>query len=228
MSVGRANAFAITILCASTRPGVAAEASQAADRERPTAPEPPAPLPVPVMRPPTRPVVVVDDPLRGTAVYYVFGFGAPTGVAGLEGVHRFGELFEISAGVGIGGSAAQSEDHPPLSHSAQWSVMPRAMYGDRHHLYTFGAGVSGGQYGGIQLFGMGIPGCVENQPCHYPTRYVLWMNFELGVERWWAGGFALRYFAGYAHGCTTDSCMTSINGDQLSFPYLGVGLGYAF
>jgi hypothetical protein len=55
--------------------------------------------------------------------------------------------------------------------------------------------------------------CVE-----WKRRYVLWMNFEIGVERWWAGGFALRYFAGFAHGCSLDSCVGTVNGEGLTLP----------
>jgi hypothetical protein len=188
--------------------------------------EPPAQrgsaTPVGESKPPPEPVAEPEPPPRHTAIYGLLGVGAPVGFEGLEGVHRFGPLLEVAAGLGIGFSASGSEKDAPFGHATQWAVMPRLRVGGDHHVLTLGAGVSGGNYGGFHLFGIGCP---EQGPCYYPTRYVFWGNVEIGGEHWWSGGFALRYFLGYARGCTTDSC--SASGDR-SFPYFGLGLGYAF
>jgi hypothetical protein len=101
--------------------------------------------------------------------------------------------------------------------------MPRLRLGDKHSAFTIGVGVSAGEYGDFPL-------CTEQNCSHGtdPTRYVFWGNVELGGEHWFRRGFAVRYFVGYAHGCTTESCNTTAYGASLNIPYAGFGIGYAF
>jgi hypothetical protein len=194
-----------------------ARADQVADDEKPTARVPrssaTAQQPTPTRwEPPPEP--------KHTAIYYVFGAGTPVGAAGFEAVHRFGStVFELSAGIGAGFSAGMSTPNPPFGHSVQWSVMPRLRLGAGGNAFTAGAGISGGNYGGIHLTIGDGPG--PNAP--YPTDYVLWANFEAGGECWYDSGFALRYFLGLASGCAVSGC-----GSSTGFPYLGLGLGYAW
>ncbi len=101
--------------------------------------------------------------------------------------------------------------------------MPRLRFGDDTTALTLGAGVSGGEYGDGFLRNL-FQFCVED-PCPttnppYPTQYVIWSNFETGLEHWWRNGFATRLFAGYGHGFAS--------GNSFNLPYLGFGLGYAF
>jgi hypothetical protein len=194
---------------------------QAIDPEQPTPRTSPKTFSRAKMPPP--PETDAAGPPRHSAVYWILGAGAPVGFEGIEGVHRFGPLLEVAAGFGIGFSATGSEKDPPLFHSTQWEVMPRLRLGGDRHALTLGAGLSGGNYGGFHLFGIGCP--EDGSPCYYPTRYVFWGNVEVGTEHWWPHGFALRTFLGWARGCTIDSC--SASNDQ-SFPYFGLGLGYAF
>jgi hypothetical protein len=51
---------------------------------------------------------------------------------------------------------------------------------------------------------------------------MLWGNIEVGTERWWNGGFAMRTFIGYARGCTMTSCRHADGGQGI--PYAGLGL----
>jgi hypothetical protein len=168
---------------------------------------------------------VVEEPARRRthAVYLMLGFGSPVGGLGLEGVQRFGSHFELAAGFGVGDAAGSSESHPGLGHVLQWALMPRLRLGDDATALTVGAGISGGEYGDgfLQDF---FRFCDEG-PCPttnpaYPTRYVIWSNFETGVEHWWRNGFATRLFVGFAHGFASA--------DSFNLPYLGFGLGYAF
>jgi hypothetical protein len=180
------------------------------DEASPT-PETFAVLPAPTV--PTMP-----DPARSTAVYVEWGLGAPLGISGIEGVHRLGTWFELSAGLGEG-LAASSNHRQPL----QWAMMPRLRLGDDHTAFTIGAGLSAGEYGEVPL-------CIE-EDCNNntaPTRYVFWANTEMGGEHWFSRGLALRYFAGYARGCTTASCTATAYGAPLAIPYAGIGIGYAF
>jgi hypothetical protein len=94
--------------------------------------------------------------------------------------------------------------------------------GSSRHALTIGAGISGGHYGGDAAL------CFTDADCWGVKPYVVWGNFELGGEHWWPGGFALRYFIGYAHGCTTSSCSAVVNNESLNTPYFGAGMGYAF
>src|SRR5450631_41821 len=165
------------------------------------------------------PLLVAERP-RDTAIYCVMGLGTPVGLAGLEGVHRFGSQFEISAGFGGGLAALGSEHHAGFGHVVQWAVMPRMRLGDDHNAFTAGAGASGGNYGDIPL-------CLDGPPCTdtYRVSYFVWSNFELGGEHWSSGGLAFRYFAGYAHGwCASSSCVSAAT----NIPYFGIGVGYAF
>jgi hypothetical protein len=201
--------------------------TQAADVEAPNAPPdgsragfraPP--------RPPRRP----DLPLeRQTAVYVTSGIGTPVGFFGLEAVHRFGPHFELAGGLGLGDSATESAKNAPLTRTWQWSLMPRARFGRTdYNAVTLGVGVSGGQYGGV-------PGCFPfcddgdgDSSSPYPTAYTLWTNVEIGGEHWTRAGFAIRYFVGYATGTIVGSGVDAVMVKPLSFPYTGVGIGYAF
>jgi hypothetical protein len=196
-------------------------------------PEAPHPTPLePAEEEPTRAPAVptgvppgVEEPARRRthAVYVMLGFGSPVGGLGLEGVQRFGSHFELAAGFGVGDAAGSSEPHPGLGHVLQWALMPRLRVGDDAAALTVGAGISGGEYGEGFLRNL-FQFCNEDQcpPTNppYPTRYVIWTNFEVGLEHWWRNGFATRLFAGYAHGFAS--------GDSFNLPYLGLGLGYAF
>jgi hypothetical protein len=198
--------------------GAGAPASAASDAEDPAPPSPAAIVPAP----PTE-VRPLPDRARSSAVYSIVGFGTPVGFFGVEGVHRFGSWFEISAGFGEGLAAAGSAQHPPAFHALQWSVMPRLRLGDEHLALTLGAGLSGGNYGAIPLDFECESDCNQD----YAVRYVVWGNLEAGVELW-KRGFAFRAFGGYARGCTTDGCGGRADGAPLGIPYFGVGFGYAF
>jgi hypothetical protein len=161
-------------------------------------------------------------PARTSAVYLLTGAGSPLGFLGLEGVHRLGPMVEVSGGLGRGFSAVGSQKNSPIAHDLQWAVMPRLRTGNDRHTGTLGVGVSGGNYGNVYLF------CDQGCPTSYATSYVLWANFEIGGEHWWGFGLALRYFLGYAVGCTSASCSRTPAGGSLRFPYLGIGIGYAF
>ena len=169
--------------------------------------------------------LAVEEPgrRRTRAVYVILGFGSPVGGFGLEGVQRFGSHFELTAGIGAGVAAQNSEPHPGLGHVVQWALMPRLRFGDDATAFTLGAGISGGEYGAGFLRSF-FQFCDED-PCPttnppYPTQYVIWSNFETGLEHWWRNGFAIRLFAGYGHGFAS--------GNSFNLPYLGFGLGYAF
>ncbi|HSZ80813.1 MAG TPA: hypothetical protein VLA14_00950 [Polyangia bacterium] len=206
--------------------GARPSGGQAADAEtaaRPTTPPPEvthtrfgAPPP-----PPRRPDLPLD---RQTAIYIVQGFGTPVGIFGLEAVHRFGSYFELAGGVGVGESADGSTPKTPISRSWQWSLMPRVRIGRTDYdSFTAGLGASGGQYGGLNF----CVGCDdEGSSGAYPTAYTLWTNFEIGGEHWTHGGFAVRYFVGLARGTPVGAGSADLS--PLSFPYTGVGIGYAF
>jgi hypothetical protein len=191
--------------------------TQAADAEAPTRTRFQAP-PLPPRRP--------DPPLeRQTAVYVTTGLGTPVGSFGFEAVHRFGPFFELAGGLGIGDSAAASTSNTPISRSWQWSLMPRIRAGRTdYNSFTAGVGVSGGQYGGVHV-------CLSDDcdsTSTYQTTYTLWTNLEIGGEHWTRGGFAIRYFVGYAIGKPVGTQAMGQNDSPLEFPYTGVGIGYAF
>jgi hypothetical protein len=166
----------------------------------------------------TAPAAQASDLHRTTAAYVIVGLGSPVGIGGLEIVHQFDTTFEVTAGVGSGLGAARAHNGSPL----QWAVMPRLRLGDtwRNGL-TLGAGMSGGNYGDVS-FKVCDDYC-DPEPGSYPVHYVVWANFEIGGEHRLRGGFAFRYFAGYAHGWRTDDPSRT-----LDFPYVGTGIGYAF
>jgi hypothetical protein len=161
-----------------------------------------------------------DEPSQRSAAYFMLGLGAPVGGVGLEAVHRVGSLVEISAGVGLGATASGGQQDASFGRLVQWAVMPRLRLGNERHAFTAGVGASGGYFEKLQLF------CDDD--CSSPARYVLWANLEAGGEHWFAHGFALRYFVGYAFGCDADTCGSSVNEQDLRFPYTGIGVGYAF
>jgi len=198
-------------------------ASAATDAEDPSlAPPPPAARTPPTELP--EPPELSDSPTRRSAVYLVMGLGSPVGFMGFEGVRRLGSLIELSVGLGRGFGALAGQKDPSPTRDVQWAIMPRLRQGGRRHAITFGAGVSGGNYGsGGEWFCDG--------PCpdrDYPLNYVVWANLEVGSEHWWRSGFALRTFLGFARGCSMTSCTTSPSGGSLAIPYFGLGLGYAF
>lgn len=159
--------------------------------------------------------------VRHAAIYYVSGLGAPLGIAGVEGVDRYGSIFEISAGVGVGLGALSAQPHAGIGQVLQWSVMPRLRLGDDRGGITFGAGFSGGNYGAGSF-------CADG-PCSSTTTelvsYFLWSNLEIGLEHWWDSGFGFRLFGGFAHGwCVSSTCVSA----PRDLPYLGFAVGYAF
>ena len=197
--------LALAVLIAETRP---ARADQLGDPENPHLHR-------------TPPVETELPPPRANAIYAIFGVGTPVGLFGFEAVHRFKAL-EIAAGVGIGGAASGSEPNPSLGHELQWAVMPRfRIAGDDYFALTFGAGLSGGQYGS------GVLSFCEEPPCRYGTDYVVWANTELALERFWSR-VTMRYFLGLAVGCDVAACGATLARREDVIPYLGLGLGYAF
>jgi hypothetical protein len=204
----------------------AATAPQAVDTEPPPPPGTVKPA-VDEERPRRRPVqqrAPDTRPPKESAIIGEFGLGAPVGMWGVEGLHHLGSFGEISVGLGFGNSALQS-GNSSLIHALQWAVMPRLRLGNDFHAFTIGVGVSGGQFGKIPIFI-----CIDQQgPCTYPTRYAFWSNLEFGGEHLWPSGFAMRYFAGYAKGCTTNLCVAGgLSGQDMSFPYFGIGIGFGF
>lgn len=168
-----------------------------------------------------------DEPERTTAIYLVFGAGTPVGLWGLETVFRLRPSLELSAGVGLGGSASGSASNTSVKQVLQWAVMPRWLFGSQNNPLTLGAGLSGGRYGGYQIFGEGLD-CPDEGPCRYVTPYSLWLNVEIGGERWMSVGFAFRYFLGFAAGATLNPFGLSVYRQPLAIPYAGVGFGWAF
>jgi hypothetical protein len=161
-------------------------------------------------------------PPRRTAIYFIYGFGTPEGNFGIEAVHRFGDYFELAAGIGEGYAAGQAN---PNADATQWSFMPRVRSGDDRRSFTFGAGVSGGPYAtesNVCVVLCGFPGAQQQT---FPTFYTLWANVEIGGEYWSRGGFAFRYYLGYAHGMPLSGPSWLNTG--LDIPYFGMGLGFA-
>jgi hypothetical protein len=107
--------------------------------------------------------------------------------------------------------------------------MPRLRLFDKRHALTVGAGVSGGEC--TSQSPDLCPGCGDGSSTStnptYPTYYTLWANLEAGGELWTSFGLAFRYFVGFAHGTRFGSPPAAAS-SYLSFPYLGLGLGYAF
>jgi hypothetical protein len=169
------------------------------------------------------PALVAHAPPR-TAVYMLTGFGTPVGVVGFEGVRRFVDSLEISAGFGLGLGAATNDPHPTLGGSLQWAVMQRYRLGNERHAFTFGVGLSGGNYGGQ----WGSTDWIGPPPP--PVTYVFWGNVELGGEFWSTTGLAFRAFLGGARGCPAHGPCGDRTAHEapLWLPYTGIGLGYAF
>jgi hypothetical protein len=142
---------------------------------------------------------------------------------GLEGVHRFGDSFELAAGFGNGLAAEGAQPNAGLGHALQWAVMPRLRLGDDRNALTLGAGLSGGEFSFHWLcIGCGTD---ASGPTSVPTYYTFWSNFEIGGEHWSQGGFAIRYYLGLAHATMLGAPSPN---DIATIPYLGIGLGYAF
>jgi hypothetical protein len=174
---------------------------------------------------PSPPVEEVEKP-RHTAIYYILGFATPEGVVGFEAAHHFGDHLELAAGIGLGAAASQAND----GNATQWSIMPRALSGGAHHNTTFGVGLSGGPYttdfGNLCVDACGFYSTQTRRVI--PTFYTLWANVELGGEYWSRGGFAFRYFIGYAHGMPLSSPSWLDRTGPFDLLYFGIGLGYAF
>lgn len=201
----------------------AAGARQTKDDETPRA-NPPESLSSELPDAPTPEMIEDFYRVRRTAIYGLFGFGTPVGVVGLEGVHRFGEWFELTAGFGngLGAMAAQPNGH--FGHALQWAVMPRLRVGNDNNAFTLGAGLSGGEFSGEVL----CIGCDDGGsfgPRNDPTHYTLWTNFEIAGEHWSRDGLAIRYFLGLTHGTMFGVPASESSG---TLPYLGLGVGYAF
>jgi len=166
----------------------------------------------------------------------VVGLGTPVGGLGVEGAYRIGSHLEVSAGLGIGLTAA-SHNFQPI----QWAVMPRYRIGNARHALTLGLGLSGGNYAyvvaSLCASQEDIPECNTND-----TRYTLWANAEVGGELTGPTGFVFRYFVGYgrilaqgADHCTyfntpAQFC-SGIPGNTFPYanlPYVGVALGHTF
>jgi hypothetical protein len=219
---------AVLVLVGAVWPGAAhvlAAEAHAVDDEAPRSSSPESEPAPPPPRAAIRPMVIEDlaEP-RVTAVYMMFGVGTPVGGIGVEGVHRFSNWFELSAGFGLGTGASEVQPHG--GDSFQRAAMPRLrVRGDEGHILAFGVGMSGGQYSsdGIPCFGCD-DGASANRES--PTAYTLWTNFEVSGERWGTSGFAFRYYLGYAHGTMVQK-EPSAN-QLLVFPYFGVGPGHAF
>ena len=200
--------------------------SEAIEAQDPGAPPQPTQEDAPEASRPMIPAAAppVVEPERRSAVYLAGGLGTPVGFLGLEGVRRLGSIIEITGGLGIGYGAARAEPHAGVGRWLQWAVMPRLRrirFRDSVGAFTIGAGVSGGNYTARPS----SVSFVDPQPPAPPISYYLWSNFEIGYEWWWSGGFALRFFGGYAHGwCVSGTCYSPPH----DFPYTGVGLGYAF
>jgi hypothetical protein len=128
---------------------------------------------------------------RRDAILLVLGMGTPIGVAGLEGIHRFGRSLELSVGFGEG-LAALASAHGRLG-ALQWSVMPRLRIGNERTALTLGAGISAGEFAWPSL---GLD-CESNCGPPHPTSYTFWSNLEAGVEVW-RHAFSFRAFAGVA------------------------------
>jgi hypothetical protein len=209
-------------LAAEPSPG-ALPSGQAADDETPraTIPEPSSGDGPRLL--PTSEVLEAIGPVRRTAIYWMFGFGTPVGIVGLEGVHRFGDSFELAVGFGNGLGAEVAQPNAGFGHALQWAVMPRLRLGDDRNAFTLGAGISGGEFS-FQLLCIG---CDEEAsgPTTYPTYYALWSNFEIGGEHWSQSGFAIRYYLGLAHATMLGAPPSS---GLATIPYFGIGLGYAF
>jgi hypothetical protein len=155
-----------------------------------------------------------------TAIYGIQGFGTPVGADGIEAVRLLTDNLEIAAGVGIG-LGASGAPGGSAANAVQWAVMPRLRFGDARGGVTLGAGLSGGNY--VDPFSCLFDFDGECSPP--PPSYFLWENLEIGGEHWFAHGFALRWFVGYAHGsCVSSTCVSA----PQNLPYFGMGFGYAF
>jgi hypothetical protein len=181
-----------------------------------------APAAATPVEPPAAPAVPTDTP--HTAVYFLSGFGTPVGLFGVEAVHRFGRWFEISAGVGVGAEAALFAKQTG-SGVLQWSVMPRLRAGSARYAFTFGTGVSGGNYAKGSGSGECYFVCTDPPPAQYTT----WANVEAGFEMLMGreGRNAFRAFLGAAHGWADPSPVYGAVGSP-TIPYVGVGFGKAF
>jgi hypothetical protein len=158
---------------------------------------------------------------RPNAVDGILGVGTPVGFVGVEVGRLLVPSLELTAGVGVGGSASGSSPKTSLGHDLQWSFMPRIRVARGRHAVTFGVGISGGQYGGIHLIGND-----DNPDNLYPTLYTFWLNAEIGGEYRSHDGFLFRYFVGGAAGYPLTQPGSYMKVYYL--PYTGVGVGYAF
>jgi hypothetical protein len=155
---------------------------------------------------------------RSTAIYVVAGLGTPVGLAGVEAEQTITPNLSLSAGAGWGAANAP-----------QGAAMLHLLFGGQQAKFTVGAGISGGKYKWTDL------ACFDDT-CATKSGTVAWGNLELGGEFRLTNGFALRYFAGYAHIVAGDlvcdppatSCGPYYENDGKELIYLGLAVGYAF
>lgn len=152
------------------------------------------------------------DETRTSVVYGVCGVGMPTGVLGVEAVHRFGSRFELSVGIGEGLAALAGGRNP--GDALQAAIMPRARLGGARSAATFGVGASGGRFG--------MPG---DSVGGFRTDHHLWGNLEVGYE-WWTERFALRFTGGV--GIVDPGIHNNQRFTFAALPYLGFSFGYPF
>ena len=99
------------------------------------------------------PKLVVPPVRRGSAIYGMLGW-TPVGGIGLEGVHRLGSMFEITAGLGIGRNAVDpAAEKLGIGNPVQGAVMPRLRLGSDTKALTLGVGISGGNYADLSTCG---------------------------------------------------------------------------
>ena len=155
---------------------------------------------------------------RPTAIYWVLGAGTPVGFTGVEVEENILPSLSLSAGVGLGASAAP-----------QAAGMIRWMAGGRVSKFAVGAGISGGRYKWWDL------ACFDDT-CGTKSGTVAWGNLEIGGEVRTSRGLAIRYFGGYGHVIAGNlvcdppatSCGPYYQNDGYDLIYIGVGVGYSF
>ena len=148
------------------------------------------------------------------------GAGTPVGLVGAEVEETILPNWSLSAGVGWGAANAP-----------QGAAMLRWQGGGPHFKATIGAGISGGRYKWTEFC---LDDCAEGPVTKSGT--VAWGNLEVGAERRYSNGLALRSFLGYGHIIAGDlvcdppatNCGPYFQNDGYSLLYVGGGLGYAF
>jgi hypothetical protein len=152
------------------------------------------------------------------------GLGTPIGAAGIEYTQSLGRHAEIGAGVGEG-----------LFMGPQLAIMPRLRATTGATTFSFGAGLSAGQWYDPDICNSDDPGCGNRIKA-------LWANLELGAQWTSARGYFVRGFAGAGkivadtapmcqpqdgYGCYSPWGRTP-DGHWTFQPYAGVTVGKAF